>query len=221
MARRSRRPWLRYLTGNLLAATAVCLPLGVALVFAGTKLGLPLWPAVLLTPALVALDGWRFATMSRSARARWLIRLGIGAAIGVALTLLEAPWRDAYDDRSFWQHSLGMAVGGALSGVWVCVANWLALRLEGEGPFRDLVPSAPLMMTVVAVPGGAFAGYIVSIFSVPLWTFTVADLRPGFVSVPVWITMVTAAALTPLGLLLGHFTDLAQGESDGGGARGG
>lgn len=221
MVHRIKRPWLRYLTGNFLAATAVCLPLGMALIFFDSELGLPLWWAVLLTPAVVALDGWHATHKARGPWLRRMIKLGMGAAIGVALTLLEAPWRDAYTASSFWQHSLGMALGGALAGVWVCVANWTALRLEKRGPFTQLIPSGPLIMTLVAAPTGAIAGYIVSVFSLMLWTFTVADLGPSFLPVEVWITLVTAVVLAPLGWLMGFFSDIARDETSSGTSGGG
>ncbi len=216
MNRRIKRPWLRYASGNLLAATVVGLPLGAALVFMNDALGLPLWPAVLLTPLVVVFHARLRLRTTPTRRARRWIRLGLGAAMGVAITLLEAPWREVYDEWAFWTHAQGLALGGAIAGVAFCVACWAALALEKQGPFENLIPSGPLIMTLVAVVAGGFSGFIISGFTLPLWTTGMADLRPGFVPVAAWITLVTAVVFAPLGLLMGFFTDVAQGEIESG-----
>lgn len=216
MNRGIKRPWLRYLSGNLLAATVVGLPLGVALIFMNDELGLPLWPAVLLTPLMVAVHARQRLKAPFSRRARRWIRLGLGAAMGAAVTLLEAPWREAYDEWAFWTHAQGLALGAAIAGVAFCIACWAALHLESKGPFENLIPSGPLIMTLVSVVAGAFSGFIISGFTLPIWTTGMAEMRPGFVPVSVWITAVTAVVFAPLGLLMGFFTDVAQGEIESG-----
>lgn len=211
MATPTQRKWLRYFENHILAWTTVCLPLGVVIVFPQSEYGLPLWPAALITPALVTLIARHQVTHNPGRRDTRRMHLLMAATMGVAITLLEAPWRDSYDEMTFWLHGLAMAVGGGLTAIMVCVSNILALVITKRGPFRGLIPAGPYIMLVAGTVAGFISGYIISVFSLFTWTWGIADLGPAFIPLPVFITAVTAIVFLPLGLVLGFMSQQSDG----------
>lgn len=198
--------WLNFLEGNIPVAAAAGLPPGVLIAFGRSDLGAPLWPVIFIMPVLVAL------ALAFNHRVSWIRRgkrwldVGLAATLGVVLTLLEAPWRPTYVSSTFWLHTWGMGIGGAITAGWVSMGYMLALKLKKRGPYKKLVRGGPTMVSIFSLLIGFGFGFLVAPFSLFLWTTGVAELGPSFLPTPVFITVITAIFFALLCLPLSWYS---------------
>ena len=205
----------RFFEGNLLVAAALSLPVGMLIAFLRAGYDVPLWPLVFLTPAMVAAMVFLVVDGRIKPRALSALNIGLGAAIGVALSLIERPWLDSFNQRSFGDHALGLIYGGAIAGLWYWSWLFLAWRKEKRGPFTQLIDSAPYLLCFFFPFAGAALGAVSTLFFMIFWTVDFIDMRPAFMSSAVSLTLATSIAMGTLGALLAWIGAEEMGGGDG------